>query len=447
MATITEVKNKRGELTGYKFAVAVDYIKTETAPDPEAPDKKKHKYRQVWRTTTVARPEGLTPTKELKAVQRLADEWEEKTREQYELEKRGAAPTDKATLSEFINNVWIPKHVKNGTHTPSTIAFFTYMSNDIKDYFTAKWGNPKVSDIDRLMVLDYLRWMKTEAKTKRGTPYGATTIQHHFSTLRNICEFAKYIGYLKDDPCTSLRAEDRPHRKSYEIDFMSKEEALKFLAALESDKEKAHWNDDANYLYWQTLVNVLIRMGLRRGELAGLQWGDYDKKNLILIIRRNVTIDTSSKGESDPDKKIHIGPTKGKESRILPVPRSVAGLLDKLKESQDKRYGTLLPNAYIFCRSDAPYMPMYPTEPTRLLKKFNKRHGLRDVSPHDLRHTAASLAKAGGADMKDIQALMGHKDVATSQRFYVGITLDTQRNTAEAIDNLLSPETPKAKAE
>lgn len=441
MATIKEARNKRGELTGYKFSVAVEYIKIELSPDPNQPEKKRYKYSQVWRTTTIPRPAGLTPAKEKKEVERLADEWEKEQRIQYDLEKQGRARLDKdtMTLDKFITDHWMAKHVKNGIHTPSTISFFTYMGNDIKAYFNDKHPGLKLAQINREDVLDYLYWMKNEAKTKQGKPYGATTIQHHFSTLRNILEYATYTDYLTEDPCTKLKPEDRPRRESKEIDFLDEDEAIRFLSALDSDKEKAYWNNATDHLYWKALVNVLITTGLRRGELVGLQWGDFDKKNLMLHIRRNVTIDASHKGDTDPEKKIHIGQTKGKTIRKVPISQYVANLLIDLKKAQDEQYKTLLPSAYIFCRTDAPYQPMYPTEPTRLTKKFIKRHDLKDVSPHDLRHSAATLAIQSGASVKEIQALLGHKDAATTLKFYAGITEKAQRGTVEGIENIIRP--------
>ena len=84
---------------------------------------------------------------------------------------------------------------------------------------------------------------------------------------------------------------------------------------------------------------------------------------------------------------------------------------------------------------------MYPTEPTRMVSKFIKRHGLPNVSPHDLRHTAASLAIQSGANVKEIQALMGHKDAATTLKFYAGISEKAQRDTIEGIEGILRPVT------
>lgn len=426
MATIKANTDKSGKIISYRFRCCVGRDEVD---------------KQIWRSTTIPRPDGLTPAKEKKEVDRLADEWEQKQRQQYELEKQGRTHVDKdkMTLDKFITDHWIRKHVHNGKHTPSTISFFTYMGNDIKDYFNDKHPGLKLAQINREDILDYLRWMQTEAKTKQGKPYGATTIQHHFSTLRNILEYATYTDYLIEDPCTKLKPEDRPRRESKEIDFLDEDEAIRFLSALDSDEEKAYWNNATDHLYWKALVNVLITTGLRRGELVGLQWGDFDKKGLMLHIRRNVTIDTSHKDDADPEKKIHIGQTKGKTVRKVPISQYVANLLIDLKKAQDEQYKTLLPSAYIFCRTDAPYQPMYPTEPTRLTKKFIKRHNLKDVSPHDLRHSAATLAIQSGASVKEIQALLGHKDAATTLKFYAGITEKAQRGTVEGIENLIRP--------
>lgn len=399
--------------------------------------------KQIFRSTTIQRPDGLTPKKEEREVERLADEWEKEQRKQYALEMRGRVRVDKdkMTLDRFISDHWMEKHVKNGRHTPATVQFFTYMGRDIRTYFNDKHPGLKLFQVNREDVLEYLRWMQTTARTKQGKPYGATTIQHHFSTLRNVLEYAVYTDFLSEDPCTRLKPEDRPRRDPKEIDFLDEDEAIRFLSALDSDEEKAYWNDTLSHLYWKAMINILLTTGLRRGELVGLQWSDFDKKNNVLHIRRNITIDTTHKSDQDPEKKIHIGFTKGKTIRTVPISEFVSNLLTDLKTAQDERYKTLLPNAYIFSRTDDPYICIYPTVPTAMLKKFVGRHNLKDMSPHDLRHSAATLAIEAGANVKEIQALMGHKDPGVTLKFYAAITEKAQRGTAEKIERKIRPKT------
>lgn len=391
-------------------------------------------------------PEGITPAKEKKAMQRKADKWEATERKEYEKKKdqllqERKSDKNKITLSDFINKYWIEKHVKDGKHTPDTVAFYISMASDIKNYLKDNKPSLKLSAVDKADVLDYLSYLRNEAKTKKGTPYGATTIQHHFSTLRNVLEYAVYIEYISEDPCKKIKPEDRPRREQKEIDFMDSDEALHFLSCLDSEEEKDYWEKNhGSHLFWKCLCNSLILTGLRRGELVGLQWGNIDEKNLVANITRNVTIDTTNKTEDDPEKKIHIGETKGKKGRTVPISKYLLDLLLAFKSEQEEKYkGLLLPNAYVFCRTDNPYLPLYPTEPTRMMKKFIKRHDLRDVSPHDLRHSSASLAIESGASVKEIQALLGHKDPAVTLKFYAGITEKKRKDTVDGIENLLRP--------
>ena len=56
---------------------------------------------------------------------------------------------------------------------------------------------------------------------------------------------------------------------------------------------------------------------------------------------------------------------------------------------------------------------------------------------HDLRHTAATLALESGADLKQVQELLGHKDPSTTMGFYTGVTEEAQRRTIEGIESLI----------
>ena len=453
MATIDPKRNKDGEVIGYRFRICLGR------------DSKK---KQIWKTTAIDRPVGLTPKKEEKEVARLADAWEQEQRAEYE-KLKGRENTDRATawkekatitLEDFINKRWIPKHVEHGAreHTPDTVAFYKNMAKDIIAYFNEKEPGIKLSQVELEDILDYLSFMRNEAKTRRGTPYSSTTVQHHYSTLRNIFEYAVYLRYLTNNPCKEVSKNDRPQRDEINIDFLNEDEAVRFLTALDSEEEKNYWkyrglskkdleqgmiNESWNYDYqfWKCMVHALLTTGLRRGELLGLQWQDVDRANLLFVVRRNVTQDTSNKDSNESQKKIHIGNIKSKgknEFREVPFLNYMLPMLDDLKAEQEKLLDVdLLPTAYIFSRNDDAFLPRYPTEPTRLMQKYIKRHALPDVSPHDLRHTAGYLAKAGGADVKDIQAMYGHNDPGVSLKHYIAFSRKTQRKTADGIEKVL----------
>ena len=402
MATIIEKKNKAGELISYKVMVCVG---------------RDEQNKQIWRTTTIKRPEGLTPKKERDEIKRQADAWEREQKADYE---RTHSKEDKSKIifEVFVREKWWKDHVMDGTHTPNSISFYGNTSNNLIAYF----GKKKLASIDAEAVKRYIKYLNTEARSKGGKPYSATTIQHHFGTLRNIMEYARRFHYIQFDPCQDLSQREKPHRGKREIDFLEPEDARRYIAKLEEEP-----------VYWKCLLNVLITTGLRRGEAIGLQWGDIDSDKMTVSVKRSVSVDRTS-----PDK-LHIGTPKTEESiRTVPITPRVYTLLMMLKREQEAKYqATLLPSAYIFCRASDPYLPCYPTEPTRYVRKFIKRNHLPNVSPHDLRHTAATLALEGGADLKQVQELLGHKDAATTMDFYAGLTDEAKRRTVEGIESIL----------
>ncbi len=402
MATIDTRRDKAGSITGYRFRACI-------ARDEQG--------KQVWRTATIKRPEGLTPAREKKEVERLADEWERAQVAQYG-KTHSKEDIERITFECFVCDHWMKDHVMDGDHTPSSVSFFRYMSDDLIAYF----GTKKLVQIDTEAVKRYLRYLNKEAVTKNGEPLSAATKQHHFGTLRNILGYAKRLHYIKDDPTADLTQKEKPHRDKKKVDFLDAEQAVKFMRCLSTEP-----------LYWQCLLNVLVTTGLRRGEAVALQWGDLDAKKLELAVVRNVTLD------KDAESGLHIGKTKTGESRVVPVSARLCGLLMELKKEQEQRYqALLLPNSFIFCNEADPYKPIRPDSVTKHVRKFVAANGLPDVSPHDLRHSAASLALEAGADLKDVQTLLGHKDASTTLSFYVGVSEEKQRRTVESIESLLA---------
>lgn len=402
MATIIEKKDKAGKVISYKIMTCVG---------------RDEQYKQIWRTCTIKRPEGLTPAKERKEVQRQADAWEIEQKAEYE-RTHSKVDKDKITFADFVQNHWWPDHVMDGTHTPSSISFFGYMSADILEYFGKK---KRLNAIDAEAVKRYVKYLNTEARTKRGEPYSATTVQHHFATLRNILQYARRFHYIEADPCQDLSQKEKPHRDPKKVDFLDPKQAQRFIACLEDEP-----------LFWKCFVNVLLTTGLRRGECIGLQWRDIDAEKLELHVERNVTMDKNA------EAKIRIGSTKTGESRTVPLSPRVFGLLMELKRDHEDRLKVRLSaSAFVFCRQADPSRPVFPSEPTRYMRKFIKRHGLPDVSPHDLRHTAATLALESGANLKQVQQLLGHADPGTTMRFYASVTEAAQRRTVEGIEALL----------
>ena len=86
---------------------------------------------------------------------------------------------------------------------------------------------------------------------------------------------------------------------------------------------------------------------------------------------------------------------------------------------------------FVFPSPESPYKPHQPGYITKHLKKFMKRIGLPDMSPHDLRHTCASLLLHSGADIKSVQDILGHSDASTTLNFYAKSDINVMRASAQ----------------
>lgn len=420
---IEEKRNKSGAVTGYKFRTCVG---------------RDERHKQIWKTCTISADDpriiDLTPKKLKDKLRALKTEWDEEAVEEYAKEK----PTidkDTITFYDFVENHWWPDHVMDGRHSLNSISFFKSTKKTSLDYFGKAI---KLSEITPELVKKYLKYITT-AKNSKGQKYSNTSQMHHFSTFRNVLEYAYRLGYIAEDPCSRTSEKERPKRDKKSIDYLPPKDAQHFLSCADNEYEEAKKTGELGTVYkaamWRCYFYLLITTGLRRGEAVGLQWGDLDSDKLTLNICRSVCLDKSSK------TKMMIKDTKTGENRKVALLPTVSEILDEYKGIQRNYFGLDEdepdPDSYIFCGEHDRFTPIYASTPTRYLSKFVKRNNLPNVSPHDLRHTAASLALESGAGIKEISELMGHSDIGTTSRFYAALTAEAKRRTVEGIGGLL----------
>ena len=170
----------------------------------------------------------------------------------------------------------------------------------------------------------------------------------------------------------------------------------------------------------KTLVLTLAYTGLRFGEVAALQVTDIDLATRRLAVNRA----WAGMNTSEP----YLSTPKTHERRKVGLPGFLVAELAELIADRQAA-------AWLFT---SPYG--YPLNlPNWRRREFNSavaRAGLqgRGLTPHSLRHTAASLAIAAGADVKVVQTMLGHKDAAMTLNVYAGLFPDRLDEVANALD-------------
>jgi integrase len=167
----------------------------------------------------------------------------------------------------------------------------------------------------------------------------------------------------------------------------------------------------------RTLVLMLGYCGLRFGEAAALRVGDVNIKTRRIRVRRSVT-NVTGKGLTE-------GATKNHGARTVPVPKFLAPLLET-------EIGERAETALLFLSRRGGYLTV--GEVRWVFDPAAKAVGLGGLTPHELRHTCASLAIAAGANVKVLQTLLGHKTATLTLDRYGHLFPDDLGRIADAFD-------------
>lgn len=241
--------------------------------------------------------------------------------------------------------------------------------------------------LDRATVAGYLGSLGDAGLSAR-------SIARHLSAVRGLCRFLLRERLLVDDPCALL---ERPKLGRRLPHVLGVEEVRALIDA--PDPTSFRGARDRAMLY------LLYAAGLRVSELVGLKLFDVDRARGIV----------SAFG-------------KGQKRRLVPIGEPALLALDDY---------LALRAAHPGAKSDVLFFARKDRHLTRqAFFKIIKRHALavgidKPSSPHKLRHSFATHLLAGGADLRAVQAMLGHADIATTE-IYTHVATDHVRRAHRA---------------
>ena len=281
------------------------------------------------------------------------------------------------------------------------------MANIITNYFKGFI----LQEITPTDIQKYLIFLRTKYKSRLGKPLSPKTIRHQYATLNLIFGYAEKLEMLVRNPMQRVEA---PKKQKQPVDALTQQQAEQFFQKI-----------TACPLDFQCILQLLITTGIRRGECMGLKWGDISEQERVISIERNVTY--------TPESGVIVSTPKTTNSiRTIPVMSSTLALLRKYRDQVQLAHPhTILSGAFIFPNEKDLFAPRDPNSITRRVKRFMKNNGFPDLSPHDLRHSCATLLLSQGADIKSVQEILGHADASTTLNFYVKADLQQMKAATE----------------
>jgi integrase/recombinase XerD len=213
-------------------------------------------------------------------------------------------------------------------------------------------------------------------------PVKPATLQRKVACLRSFYRHLRRTELLADDPTVHLHA-PRQSRKLPQV--LSRDEVARLL-------EQPTGTDPAT-LRDRALLEVMYACGLRASEATGLEMSDIDLEAGVLRARG-----------------------KGNKERLVPIGSTAAAALTAyLKRGRPRLAGDRLqPKLFLNHRGGGlTRQGLY-----KIVQRHARSAGLASkMSPHTLRHTFATHLLAGGCDLRSLQEMLGHADIATTQLY------------------------------
>ena len=211
------------------------------------------------------------------------------------------------------------------------------------------------------------------------------------SGIRSFFRFVQLDGYRDDDPTELLES---PQIGDHLPEVLTTEEVDRLEACIDLSKWEGHRN--------RAIIEVLFSCGLRVSELVNLKLSDlYIDEEYVRVMG------------------------KGSKERLVPISRKA---IDELKNwFYDRNLMKIKPGEEDFVFLNRRGAHLTRTMILIMIKSQAKDAGIqKTISPHTLRHSFATALLEGGADLRFIQALLGHEDIGTTE-IYTHIDTSTLR--------------------
>lgn len=278
---------------------------------------------------------------------------------------------DDLSLDDAIDRFIETKKVENLSQ--KTIDIYKYTFNNFQDFLDEK---KDISSIDTAVLKKYLLQL-------HDSDISASTVSIHYRNLRALFNWLVMAEFRESNPLDKI---GEPKTDNENPNALTEAQAGNLLKA--AKKKSDTWTGFRNY----TIVKCFLDMGLRREELINAKVDDYNTAKCTLVV----------KGKGRKERKVACAPETDKTIRKWLKKR------DKLDEIYEDT---------IFISKNGEKLK--PRNLNRRISRIQDWADLEDekVSPHILRHTAATLAAENGMNTFQLKRFFGWSEIETADRY------------------------------
>lgn len=334
-----------------------------------------------------------------------------------DIEAKTLSPAREETLEVYA--LWWLRTVKANHIRYSTAGDY---EDRLRRWVFPYFGKLKLSGIQSRAIETWMAKLKDDG-------YSTNTVNGARRVLSMVLKHAFLGGLIPRNPADVVS----PYRKNRDEPSQVRPpwNKAEILEALEAAKETE----------FDLFVNVAVSMGLRRGEVLGLRWEDFDLEEGHLLIDRTLKQERRFSETGKANVSVVTDKTKTRESeRTLKIGLGVTAALmrqrervDKLRLSAGDRWseqGWVFPSAVGTAQNPNNFYKRYV--------RFCQNNGLRHIRIHDLRHTSAVIGLEAGIRLEAVSQALGHSRIEVTKSIYAPYVQVLVDEFTEGVDDYLN---------
>lgn len=294
-------------------------------------------------------------------------------------------------MSDLIADYLEHLEVERGRSMKTSMNYERYLSRflEIAEDIAGKEDGLKPEDITRELLRKF-RLQLNRVENERGEGLQPITQAYHLIALRG------FLKYLAQREIKSLDPSlvELPHVVRKQVTFLHFDEVESLLEQIDTGTE--------NGLRDRAIIELLFSGGLRVSELTGLNRDSINLERREFLVRG-----------------------KGSKDRPIFVSKSAAEWVGAYLEARTDTLAPLFLNNSRRTQAvdtSGNFRRLTPRSVERIVQKYAREAGItKHVSPHTLRHSFATDLLMNGADLRSVQAMLGHSDISTTQ-IYTHVT-------------------------
>ncbi len=310
------------------------------------------------------------------------------------------------TLSQWLDK-WLNEYMAFSVRESTLDGYRRIVENYLKPHL----GDKKIGSVTTADVQKMYNWLRENGRMnehyEKNNSLSDSTIRGIHMVLHQAMDKAVQERLIVKNPTDGTVI---PKLNYSPKQILTETQVEKFLEVVKQDP------------VWSDFFYTELTTGMRRGEICGLRWTDFDERTGMLRIRRSVT---SRKGGG-----VQVGETKTETgARSILLPPSTAEIL---RERKKKSY-----SQWIFHDPVRPELPLSPATAYRRMKTLLRYAELPSIRFHDLRHTFVTHALSSGGDAKTLSGILGHTNASFTLDTYTHVTTDMQKKASGIVGNFL----------